>query len=117
MPARLRLLCASLFANDEIQADARDFHQVAIIQPGWTRDGNTIDNRNFIAGPDVIAIIALIDLRGHLRLEPAAQVDGGHGRFSDGCKFFGGIVFFGDGFSGMTPVGWTLDGAVAESAS
>src|ERR1051326_2557964 len=91
---------ALLFANDEIQANTGNFDEVAVIQFGWSRNGDAVHNRNFVAGADVIAVVALIDWRCHLRLEPAAKFDSSHCGFADGGEPVGQNIFLGVGPAG-----------------
>src|SRR5256885_14043011 len=86
-----------LFADDEIQTNAANFDQIAVVQSCWSWNGHAIHNRNFVARTDVIAVITLINLGGHLRLKPAAKFDGGHGGLADGGQLVGEHVFLGVG--------------------
>jgi len=60
-----------LLSENEIHAHAADFNDVAIIKPRRAGNGSTVHGRSLIARADVVAVVALADLRGHLRLEPA----------------------------------------------
>src|SRR5215831_14137638 len=95
----------SLFANDEVQANAANFDEVAIIQTGWTADGHAVDKRYLVARADVVAVVALVDLRSHLRLEEAAKLDGGHGGLADGSQPVGEDVFLKVSFAGKNDDG------------
>src|SRR5256885_1597089 len=52
-------------------------------------DGSAVDFGHLVAGTEIVAVIALIDLRGHLRLEPALEANGGHRGFSNDREFVG----------------------------
>ena len=60
-----------LLSENKIHAHAADFNDVAVVKPRRTGYGSTVHGRSFVARADVVAIVALTDLRGHLRLEPA----------------------------------------------
>src|SRR5215470_2320069 len=72
----LRRKTVQLFPDDEVQPDARDFDKVAVVELGRSWDRVAVYRRNFGAGANVVAVVALIDLRGHFRLKPALQFDG-----------------------------------------
>src|SRR5437016_759426 len=83
-----------LLAEDEVQPDAGDFDEIAVVQAHGAGDGSAVDVGNLVAGTEVVAIIALIDLRGHLWFEPALEANGGHGGFSDDGEFVGQNILF-----------------------
>src|ERR1700674_660945 len=83
-----------LLAEDEVQPDAGDFDEVAVVQAHGAGDGSAVDVGNLVAGTEVVAVIALIDLRGHLRFEPALEANGGHGGFSDDRESVGQNILF-----------------------
>ena len=62
---------ALLIPENKIHAQAANFDRVPIIQSQRPRDGRAVDRRHFVARPNVISVITLIDLRRQLRLEPA----------------------------------------------
>src|SRR5256885_6948373 len=78
----------TLLPENKIHAHAADFNDVAIVKPRGTGYGSTVHGRSFVARADVVAIVALADLRGHLRLEPAGQSHRCHRGFADGGEFF-----------------------------
>src|SRR5260221_9773891 len=88
-----------LLSENKIHAHAADFNDVAIVKPRGTGDGSTIHGRSLVARADVVAIVALTDLRGHLRLEPAGQSHGCHRRFADGGELVRKDVFLTGRFS------------------
>src|SRR5208283_2062336 len=83
-----------LLPENEIQAYAANFDEVAVVEAHGAGNGRAIDGGNLVAGAKVIAVVALIDLRGHGRFEPAPQAHRGHGRFADYGKLVGQHVFF-----------------------
>ena len=70
-------------SNNEVKAKATNFDQVAIVQANGSGNWCAVDRRNAVAGAQVIAVVALIDLCRHSWLEPSAQTHRGHGRFAD----------------------------------
>src|SRR6266699_2093403 len=65
-----------LLAENEVQPDTRDFDEIAIVQPHGAANGPAVHARHLVAGTEIVAVVALIDLRGHPWLEPALQADG-----------------------------------------
>ena len=57
-----------LLSENKIHAHAADFNDVAVIEARRTGNGRTVHGRSFVAGADVVAIVALADLRGHFGL-------------------------------------------------
>src|ERR1700742_1082339 len=47
-----------LFAEDEVHAEAADFDHVAIIEFFWAGDSGAVDFGTFVAGADVVAVVA-----------------------------------------------------------
>ena len=88
--------------------------EVAIVEANRTGDARTVDGRLHVSGAEVVAIIALIDLRGHIGLEPAAKADGGHGRLADNGDFVDEDVFLLIYFSAEDDEGRHLDAARRE---
>src|SRR5713101_9927167 len=88
------MACRVLLAKDEVQPDAGDFDNIAVAEAHGAGDGRAIDTGHLVAGTEVVAVIALIDLRGHLRFEPALDANGGHRGFSDDGEFVGQDILF-----------------------
>src|SRR5258708_32160087 len=88
-----------LFAEDKIQAHSADLNHVPIVETRRSLNGRAVHRWNLVARTDVKAVIALIDLRGHLRLEPALEPHGSQGGFSDDRERAGQSVFFLIGFA------------------
>src|SRR5207253_8655254 len=88
-----------LLSENKIHAHAADFNDVAIIEARRTGDGSTVHGRSFVARADVVAIVALADLRGHLRLEPAGQSHRCHRGFANGGEFVRKDIFLTGRFS------------------
>src|SRR5580704_568291 len=84
----------ALFADDEVHAHTADFDEIAVVEANWPGDWRAIYGRLLVASAEVIAIVALINLRSHFWLEPATKADGSHGRFADDGKFVGEQIFF-----------------------
>ncbi len=68
----------TLFADQEIQAHAADLNEIAIVEANGTWNGSAVDAGRLRAGAEVITVVALIDLRSDLRLEPALQPHRSH---------------------------------------
>src|SRR5437870_13032159 len=83
-----------LLAEDEVQPDAGDFDEIAVVQAHGAGDGSAVDLGHLVAGTKVVAVVALIDLRGHLRFEPALKANSGHGGFSDDRESVGQDILF-----------------------
>src|SRR5260370_37545626 len=66
-------------AEDEIQPHAGDFDDIAIVEAHGAGDGGAVDFGHLVTRAEVVAVITLIDLRRHCRLEPALQANGGQG--------------------------------------
>src|SRR5436309_14615191 len=94
-----RHFAAPLIAKNEVHAHAAHFDYIAIIQALWTRNWRRVNGGDFVAGTHKISVIALIDLRGELRLEPAFQFHRRQFRFADDRKLVGEDIFFLVGFS------------------
>src|SRR5258708_35138052 len=88
------IACRALLAEDEVQPDAGDFDEIAVVEPHGAGDGSAIDVGHLVAWTEIVTIVALIDLSGHLRLEPARESNGGHGGFSDDGEFVGKNILF-----------------------
>src|SRR5215467_1632636 len=98
-----------LIANNEIQANAANLDEITVIQAGQTADSDAVDHGHFVAGADVMAVVTLIDLSGHLWLEPAAKLDGSHSRLADGGELVGEDVFLGVSLASENDDGRNLD--------
>src|SRR5260370_23840578 len=83
------IACRALLAEDEAQPDAGDVDEIAVVQAHGAGDGSAVDGGYLIAGAEIVAVIALIDLRGHMRLEPALEANRGHRGFADDGDFVG----------------------------
>src|SRR5215469_11599410 len=78
-PSRVFGMCGGwLLAENEIHAHAADFDQVAVVEAYGSRNRGAVDRGHFVTGAEIIAVVALVDLCGHVRLEPALQAHGGH---------------------------------------
>src|SRR5258708_10502746 len=86
------IACRALLAEDEAQPDAGDFDEIAVVQAHGPGDGSAVDGGHLIAGAEIVAVIALIDLRGHMRLEPALEANRGHRGFADDGAFVGKTI-------------------------
>src|SRR5579863_1943680 len=84
----------ALFANDEVHAHAADFDEIAVVEANGASDGRAVHGRLLVAGAEIVAVVTLIDLRGHFWLEPAAKPNSGHGRVADDGEFVGEEIFF-----------------------
>src|SRR6266853_6674293 len=89
----MSLRVRTLLAEDEVQPDAGDFNEIAVAKTKGAGNGSAVDTGHFVAGAEIVAVIALIDLRRHLRFEPALKANGGHGGFSDDCELVGQNIF------------------------
>src|SRR5258706_10495250 len=83
-----------LFPEHEIQSQPANLDHVAVVQPYWAVDRLGIDERSLVARSDVITIVALVDLRRDLGLEPALQPHRRHFRFADDRQLAGDHIFF-----------------------
>src|SRR5580692_4904362 len=72
-----------LFAKNEVHAHAANFDEVAIVEADRPGNGSAIYGGNLMSGSQIVAIVALIDLCSHFRLEPATQPHSSHGRLAD----------------------------------
>src|SRR5215472_6951217 len=78
-----------LLANYKIHAHATNLDQVAVVQSHRAGNGRAIYNRDFGAGAQVIAVVALVNLRSHLRLEPTAKLHRRHRGFANDRELVG----------------------------
>src|ERR1700756_4888454 len=62
-----------LFPEHKTQSQPADFDDVTIAEPHRPLYRFGIDQRSLIPRPDVVLVVALIDLRRNFRLEPALQ--------------------------------------------
>src|SRR5215470_9680557 len=86
-----------LLPENKIHPYAANVDEVAVVQAHGTRNRRAIHGGHFVAGADVIAVVALADLRSHLRLKPSFQTHRSHGGFADGGEFVGEDVFLAGG--------------------
>src|SRR3954466_3614275 len=83
-----------LLLEDEIHAQPADLDDISVVEARGSLHGFAVYDGNFISRTEVVAIVALIDLRGDLRLEPAPQTHRCHFGFADHCELIGEHIFF-----------------------
>src|SRR5580704_12749279 len=86
-------LILALLAKNEVHAEAADFNYVTVVQLFGTSDGCAVHFGDFVAGTDIVAVVALVNLGGELRFEPALEVNRRHFRFADDGQLVGDDVF------------------------
>src|SRR6266851_3309242 len=104
--ARRRLL-----AKYKIQTQPADFDDVAIIEARRSLNRFGVHGRRSVARPDVVAVVALINLRGDIGLEPALQAHGGHLGFADDRQLVSDDVFPLVGVAAQNNKRWYLEPA------
>src|SRR5260370_3268215 len=69
------IACQALLAEDEVQPHAGDFDEIAVVQAHGAGDGSAIRFGCFVTWPKLVAVIALLYLRSHLRFEPSLEAN------------------------------------------
>src|ERR1700730_13296329 len=72
-----------LIPENEIHAHPANFDDIAVIEANRPGNGCPVDRGNLVARSEVIAVIALINLGGQLRLEPALEAHRSHPGLTD----------------------------------
>src|SRR6266446_2233002 len=89
-----------LLAKQKIQAKPANFDDVAVVQPHRALYRLVVDQWGLVGGPDVVTVVALVDLRGHFWLKPAFQTHCRHLRLADDGKLRRDHVLFLIGVAG-----------------
>src|SRR5260370_17472132 len=70
-----------------------------------------VPGRRSVSRPDVVAVVALINLGGDVGLEPTLQAHGGHLGFADNRQLVGDDVFLLVGLAAQNTKRWYLEPA------
>src|SRR5216683_4234425 len=100
-----------LLAKYKIQAQPADFDDVTVIEARGPLNRFGVHGRGSVSRADVVAVVALINLRGDIGLEPTLQAHRGHLGFADDRQLVSDDVFPLVGVAAQNNKRWYLEPA------